>query len=125
MISKTNLSVFQIVINCLTFSVYGIIISFQLWKVNDFIPKMEYNINMEIKEKIELEEKYLAKFSERLRELRLEKKLSIMDLSKEIKVGVGSIFRWENKQADIGASQLVVLAKFFDVTTDYLVGLED
>ena len=125
MISKTNLSVFQVVKNCLTFSVYGIIISFQLWKVNDFIPKMEYNINMEIKEKIELEEKYLAKFSERLRELRLEKKLSIMDLSKEIKVGVGSIFRWENKQADIGASQLVVLAKFFDVTTDYLVGLED
>ena len=80
--------------------------------VNDFIPKMEYNISME-------------KFAQRLKELRIDKGLSIQALSKEVKIGVASICRWENQQADIKGTQLVVLAKFFDVTIDYLMGLED
>lgn len=73
---------------------------------------MEYNIVME-------------KFAQRLKELRTEKGLSIQGLSKETKIGVASICRWENQQADVKGSQLVILAKFFDVTIDYLMGLED
>jgi len=38
---------------------------------------------------------------------------------------VASICRWENQQADVKGTQLVALAKFFDVTIDYLMGLED
>jgi len=64
-------------------------------------------------------------FAERLKDLRLEKRLSIQALSKEVNIGVASICRWENCQADVKGSQLVVLAKYFDVTTDYLLGLED
>ena len=64
-------------------------------------------------------------FGERLRELRTEKGLSIQALSKQIQIGVASICRWENGQADVKGAQLVVLAKYFGVTSDYLLGLED
>ena len=86
--------------------------SFLLRNVNDFIPKVEYNKNME-------------KFAERLKELRTEKGLSIQGLSKATKIGVASICRWENCQADVKGAQLVILANFFDVTIDCLMGLED
>ena len=64
-------------------------------------------------------------FAERLKELRIEKGLSIQGLAKLTKLSSSSLCRWENLQADIKASQLIVLAKFFDVSTDYLLGLED
>ncbi len=64
-------------------------------------------------------------FSERLKELRQEKGLSIHGLAKEVKISSSSLCRWENCQADIKGSQLVILAKYFDVTIDYLMGLED
>ena len=64
-------------------------------------------------------------FAERLKELRTEKGLSIQQLSQEVKIGVASICRWENCQADVKGSQLVTLAKYFDVTIDYLMGLEN
>ena len=64
-------------------------------------------------------------FAERLKELRTEKGLSIQRLSKELHIGVASICRWENCRADVKGSQLVALAKYLDVTIDYLMGLED
>lgn len=64
-------------------------------------------------------------FAERLKELRTEKGLSIQALSREVGIGVASICRWENRQADVKGAQLVALAKFFGVTSDYLLGLED
>lgn len=69
--------------------------------------------------------KYMKKFAERLKELRTEKGLSIQKLAKEVKIGSSSICRWENCQADIKGSQLIVLALFFNVTIDYLMGLEN
>ena len=64
-------------------------------------------------------------FAERLKDLRTEKGLSLVELSKEIKIGIASISRWENNKADVSGEQLVVISKFFKVTTDYLLGLED
>lgn len=64
-------------------------------------------------------------FAERLKDLRTEKGLSLVELSKEIKIGIASISRWENNKADISGEQLVVIAKYFKVTSDYLLGLED
>ncbi|MBQ9117751.1 MAG: helix-turn-helix transcriptional regulator [Clostridia bacterium] len=64
-------------------------------------------------------------FAERLKELRIEKGLSIQQLSQATKIGVASICRWENCQADVKGSQLVVLAQYFGVTIDYLMGLEN
>lgn len=62
---------------------------------------------------------------ERLSELRLSKKLTIKQLSEKTLLSQASISRWENNIADIKAENLICLAKFFNVTTDYLLGLED
>ncbi len=67
----------------------------------------------------------MEKFAERLKELRLEKGLSLKQLEREIKIGVASLCRWENEKADVKGSQLILIAKYFGVTTDYLLGLED
>ena len=64
-------------------------------------------------------------FAERLKELRQEKGLTIQALAREVKIGSSSLCRWENCQADIKGSQLVILAKYFGVSIDYLMGLED
>jgi len=64
-------------------------------------------------------------FATRLKELRAEKGLSIFELSKKIGVGGSSICRWENEQAIVNGEQLIALAKFFGVTTDFLLGLEN
>lgn len=64
-------------------------------------------------------------FAERLKELRIEKGLSIQALAKDVKIGSSSLCRWENKQADVKGSQLIILAKYFKVSTDYLLGLEN
>ena len=64
-------------------------------------------------------------FANRLKELRLEKNLTIKQLSMEVKIGSSSICRWENEQADIKGSQLIALARYFKVSTDYLLGLEN
>lgn len=67
----------------------------------------------------------MEKFSERLKTLRQEKGLSIQGLAKEVHISSSALCRWENCQADIRGSQLVILAKYFGVTIDYLMGLEN
>ena len=67
----------------------------------------------------------MNKFPERLKELRIEKNLSIVSLSKEINISSSSLCRWELGQADIKGTQLIILSKYFGVSTDYLLGLED
>lgn len=64
-------------------------------------------------------------FGERLKELRTDKNLSTKALSKQVNIGVASINRWENNKSDVKGEQLVTLAKFFGVSTDYLLGLEN
>lgn len=64
-------------------------------------------------------------FAERLKELRIEKGLTIKQLAKEVQIGSSSLCRWENCQADVKGSQLVALAKYFNVSIDYLMGLEN
>lgn len=67
----------------------------------------------------------MDKFAERLKELRLEKGLSIQQLSKETKLSSSSLSRWENKQASIKINEIIIIAQYFGVTTDYLLGLEN
>lgn len=67
----------------------------------------------------------MNKFAQRLRELRIERGLSIQGLAKEVKIGSSSICRWENCQSDAKGAQLIVLSKYFNVSVDYLLGLED
>ena len=70
-----------------------------------------YNYNMEFKEKI--------------KELRLSKNLSQMQLSQKTGLSQSAIAKWELGKTEPTASAIITLAKFFNETTDYLLGLED
>lgn len=67
----------------------------------------------------------MSKFSERLKELRTERQLSILNLAKEIGVSDATICRWENEQNDVKGKDLIKLANYFNVSSDYLLGLEN
>ena len=64
-------------------------------------------------------------FAERLRELRTEKGMSMKQLAKEIKTTDAAISNWENNINEPKIPYLKVIAIYFGVTTDYLLGLED
>lgn len=64
-------------------------------------------------------------FAERLKDLRTEKGLSQSKLSNETGLSQTAIASWETAQKSPNAQAVVVLAKYFGVTSDYLLGLED
>ena len=64
-------------------------------------------------------------FSERLKELRIEKGIGQIDLAQAIKVSKGIISLWENGLREPKLSNLIALAEFFEISIDYLVGLEN
>lgn len=64
-------------------------------------------------------------FKERLKEPRIEKKLSQAELAKALKVSQRSISSWETGFRQPDFATLERIAVFFDVTTDYLLGLEN
>ena len=63
-------------------------------------------------------------FSIRLYELRTEKNLSQQKLAKLIGVTQKAIDFWEKGINEPKASYIIKLANFFEVTTDYLLGIE-
>jgi transcriptional regulator with XRE-family HTH domain len=63
-------------------------------------------------------------FRERIKELRQEKGIGQVELAQSIGVSKGVISLWENGLREPTMNNLIVLAKYFDVTIDYLVGLE-
>lgn len=66
---------------------------------------------------------YQNKFKDNLRELRLEKKLGQVELAKEIGVSKGVISLWENGLREPNMYSLIILANFFNISIDELVGL--
>lgn len=63
--------------------------------------------------------------STRLKELRAEKKISLDRLGKIIGVSDTAIMKWEQNKSEPTAVNIVQLATYFNVTADYLLGLED
>lgn len=63
--------------------------------------------------------------AERLKELRLQKNLSILELSKNLGVSDATICRWENGISDIKSDDIITISNFFDVSADYLIGLSN
>ena len=66
---------------------------------------------------------YDNKFKDNLKELRLEKGLGQVELAKEIGVSKGVISLWENGLREPNMYSLILLAKFFKITIDELVGM--
>jgi len=65
----------------------------------------------------------VSKFSERLKDLRLEKELSQRQLSRETGVSQNAIAHWENEKRVPNANAVIKLADYFNVTTDYILGI--
>ena len=63
-------------------------------------------------------------FGENLRELRLERNIGQVELAKAISTSKGIISLWENGLREPKLSNLIALAKFFNVSIDFLVGLD-
>ena len=64
-------------------------------------------------------------FKDRLKELRLSKGLSQMQLAVKTKLSQSAIAKWELGKTEPTASAIITLARFFGETTDYILGLED
>ena len=64
-------------------------------------------------------------FAKRLKELRLERGLSQMELSVATGISQSAIAKWELSKTEPTASALITLSKFFEETVDYLLGLID
>ena len=61
----------------------------------------------------------------RLKELRQEKGLSQTEVAKALNTSQRNIGRWENNENEPTATFISKLAMFFEVSTDYILGLED
>lgn len=62
---------------------------------------------------------------DRLRELRESWGLSQLELAEELGTGDNQIWRYENGTAEPRVSILLRLARFFNVSADYLIGNSD
>ncbi|MBQ9117963.1 MAG: helix-turn-helix transcriptional regulator [Clostridia bacterium] len=64
-------------------------------------------------------------FKTRLRELRLEKEVSQTNIAKMLNMSKMAISHWESGNSEPSIEQLKLLARYFDVSIDYLVGFGD
>ena len=60
-----------------------------------------------------------------MRELRTDKKLTQPQLAEALGVSKSMISMWETGINEPTASNIIKVAKYFDVTSDYLLGLKD
>ena len=67
----------------------------------------------------------MHKFSERLKELRIEAGLSQEKLANAVGLTHTAIGLWEQGKRTPNLDAVIVLAEFFSVSIDYLAGLED
>ena len=67
----------------------------------------------------------MTDFSERLRELRIENGITQSALGKVIGTGADSICVYEKGKGYPEARRLIMLADYFEVSLDYLVGRTD
>ncbi len=62
---------------------------------------------------------------ERIKELRIEKGLSQMQLAKLLDMSQSAVAKWELGKTEPTASAIILLSKIFNESTDYLLGLSD
>lgn len=60
----------------------------------------------------------------RLKEIRKEHKLSQVELSKILGIAQPTLSGWENNKFQIDDEGKIKLAQYFNITVDYLLGLE-
>lgn len=64
-------------------------------------------------------------FKDIIKDLRESQELSQYELAKALQVSQSAIAKWELGKSEPTASALISISKFFKVSTDYLLELED
>lgn len=64
-------------------------------------------------------------FATRLKELRTEKNKTQAELALELKVSQSMIARWESDECEPTATNIITIAEYFNVKTDYLLGKDE
>ena len=67
----------------------------------------------------------MIKLAKILKSLRIEKGLSQQQFATLLDVDQSTVAKWESGQREPSLEMLIKLSKFFNVPTDYLLGLED
>lgn len=67
----------------------------------------------------------MNKFSQNLKTLRLDAHISQAELAKKMGVGQRTVSNWELGARQPDYDTLIKLAKYFEVSTDYLLGVAD
>ena len=67
----------------------------------------------------------MSDLSERLYSLREEYGLTQEDAAKELGISMKSYCRYEKDEREPSASVLIQMARFYQVSLDYLVGMKD
>lgn len=67
----------------------------------------------------------MSGFSKRLKELRIERGLSQEQLAKQVGLTHTAIGLWELNKRVPNLEAVIILAKFFNVSLDYIAGLVD
>lgn len=64
-------------------------------------------------------------FKQRLKELRTEKGVTQIQIAKIVNMSKMAIYHWEKGNSEPSIEQLKILANYFDVTVDYLIGFTE
>ncbi len=64
-------------------------------------------------------------YGSRIRELRIEKGLSQQQLAEELGTTQKNISKYELESLDLSTAFLVKICKYFSVTSDYLLGIDN
>ena len=67
----------------------------------------------------------MDKFKIRLKELRIENKLSQKQIAQKLSYAQNTYYDWGNGKIEPTASALINIADYFDVFIDYLLGRQD
>ena len=67
----------------------------------------------------------MVKFAERLKEARLSKGLTRLQLAEQLQVSLRCISYWETGQRECDFATLMQLATTLDCSADYLLGLSE
>ena len=67
----------------------------------------------------------MNKFKDRLNELMQEKRVTQSDLRKQLNLSKNQIHYWAKGKAEPSLDDLIAIADFFGVCTDYLLGRQD
>lgn len=63
-------------------------------------------------------------YGQRIKELRIERKMTQTELAKILNTTQKSISKYETEFLDLNTDTIIELCKFFNISADYLLGLE-